>query len=254
MTRGFLGRAASATRRYRCGGESVSRTLGFREALRRGFEERGLGVIGEYKRCAPGRVLANHEPWEYARTLAPHVDAFSVLTEPFWFCGSPRLVPVFAAHLPVLAKDFVECRAQLVEAWEAGASATLLILDELGWKRLDELYDEARRVGLEALIETSGWRDAVEVAASYPEAVVGINARNLETLELSFERLVEEVRRASERLPTNTLLVAESSVDSVEKAVRLREAGANAVLIGTWFMKRPEAARELDEALRRRFG
>ncbi len=254
MTRGFLARAASMTRRYRCGEPSTPRTHGFRKALERGFEERGLGVIGEYKRCAPGRILANHEPWWYAQSLAPYIDAFSVLTEPFWFCGSPRLIPVFAAHHPVLAKDFVECEAQLVEAREAGASATLLILDQLGWERLDQLYSEAKRLGLEALIETSRWRDAVEIAASYPEAVVGINARNLETLELSFERLVEEVRRASERLPSGALLVAESSVDSVEKALKLREAGAHAVLIGTWFMRRPEAARELHEALSGRFG
>ncbi len=248
---GFLEEAAEATRRWRCtGGFAVRR--GFVEALRRGASEKGLAVIGEFKRCAPGRFVGLHDPRVYAERLAPYVDAFSVLTEPLWFCGSPELIPVFAVRRPVLAKDFVECRAQL-EAYAAkGASAALLILDELGWKRLEELYEAARSLGLEALIETSNARDAVEVARSYPEAAVGINARNLQSLELSFERLLGEVRRAAEEAPSGAVIVAESGVDSVEKALAAMEAGARAVLIGTWFMRDPSAAERLAEALKQR--
>ncbi len=244
----FLEEADRVTREWRCA-RGVLEKRGFVDALWRGWRERGLAVIGEFKRCAPGRFVGLHEPWRYAETLAPHVDAFSVLTEPFWFCGSTSLIPVFAQHRPVLAKDFTVCEKMLEEFSRAGASAALLILDQLGWKRLDQLYSTLRSLDLEALIETSGWRDAVEVAHSYPEAAVGINARDLRTLELSFARLLDEVRRAAERVE-GAMLVAESSIDSVEKAIAVREAGAKAVLIGTWFMREPGAAEKLDKELR----
>ena len=130
-----------------------------------------------------------------------------------------------------------------------GASAVLLILDELGWKRLESLYEHARSLGLDALIETSSGRDAVNIASSFPEAAVGINARNLQNLEVSFERLLSEIRYASERIPSHTILVAESSMDSVDKVIAAMKAGAHAVLIGTWFMKQPGAPRSLYTAL-----
>jgi len=170
--------------------------------------------------------------------------------EPYWFCGSPELVAFFAQHRPVLAKDFASSRAQLEQYRRAGTSAALLILDMLGWRRLDALYQEARSLGLEALIETHRAEDAVEAMNSYAEALVGINARNLETLEISYQRLLRETARAAARKPSGALLVAESSVDSVEKAVRLAEAGADALLIGTWAMKNPEEIRSLPERLR----
>ena len=245
---GFLEEASRVTRRYRCTG-GVAARRGFVEALRKGHQARGLGVIGEFKRCAPGRFIALHDPWWYAQRLAPYVDAFSVLTEPFWFCGSPELIPVFSPHRPVLGKDFVECESQVDLLASHGAAAVLLILDELGWKKLETLYEYARSLGLDALIETSSGRDAVEAASSYPDAAVGINARNLQTLELSFERLLDELRYAAERVPGSTILVAESSMDSVEKVVEAMKAGAKAVLIGTWFMKEPDAAARLHSAL-----
>lgn len=245
---GFLGEASRITRRYRCTG-GVAARRGFVEALRAGYQKRGLGVIGEFKRCAPGRFIALHDPWWYAQHLAPYIDAFSVLTEPFWFCGSPELIPVFSQHRPVLGKDFVECENQIDLLASHGAAAVLLILDELGWKRLESLYEHARGIGLDALIETSSGRDAVEVASSYPDAAVGINARNLQTLELSFEKLLAELRYAAERISSSTMLVAESSMDSVEKVLEAMKAGARAVLIGTWFMKEPGAAARLHSAL-----
>ncbi|AEM39251.1 Indole-3-glycerol-phosphate synthase [Pyrolobus fumarii 1A] len=249
----FLDRVTSATLEWRCK-TSFKPRYRFVESLWRGWRERGLAIIGEFKRCAPGRFVGLHEPWEYAKKLAPYVDAFSVLTEPFWFCGSPALIPLFAQHRPVLAKDFTVCTGMLAEFADAGASAVLLILDQLGWRRLDELYSEARSMDLDALIETSSWRDAVEVASSYPEAAVGINARNLRTLELSFEKLLDDIRKAADRIGEKTMLVAESSVDAVEKALVLKDAGAKAVLVGTWFMRDPDAARRLSEELAKRVG
>ncbi len=250
---GFLARALEAS----LAREQVLRSGAPAAPSLRGAVERAVesearpALIIEYKRCRPSGFVRHIDPWSYVDAVGGAADAWSVLVEPFWFCGSPELLPVFASTgKPVLAKDFAAGREQLRTYRRMGASAVLLILDMLGWRRLEELYEEARGLGLEALIETTDWRCAVEAMNSFPGALVGINARNLETLEVSFERLLEEVRRASAEKPSGGLLVAESSVDSVEKARRLAEAGADALLIGTWSMKNPGELRGLPAALR----
>ncbi len=250
---GFLSRALEASlERSRVLRGDAAAAPSLRGAVERVVrEEARPALIIEYKRCRPSGFVRHIDPWSYLEAVGAAADAWSVLVEPFWFCGSPELLPVFASTgRPVLAKDFVSGGEQLRMYRRMGASAVLLILDMLGWRRLGELYEEARGLGLEALIETTSWRCAVEAMNSFPGALVGINARNLETLEVSFERLLEEVRRAGGEKPSGGLLVAESSVDSVEKARRLAEAGADALLIGTWAMKAPGEVRRLPSVLR----
>jgi len=251
--RGFLARALEAsTARGEALRSGAPRAPSLRAAVEEALRsEARPALIIEYKRCRPSGFVRHIDPWSYIGAAGAAADAWSVLVEPFWFCGSPELLPVFASTgRPVLAKDFASTEEQLETYSRMGASAVLLILDMLGWRRLEALYEAARGLGLEALIETTGWRCAVEAMNSFPEALVGINARNLETLDVSFERLVEEVRRASGEKPGGSLLVAESSVDSVAKAKMLAEAGADALLIGTWAMRSPEEVRGLPAALR----
>lgn len=252
MPRGFLAEALEKARLRASLLRSPPRPPGLREALTRPlWEEKRPGVMLEYKRCSPRGFVSYMTPWEFLERLSGGADAFSVLVEPYWFCGSPELVSLIASSgKPVLAKDFTASVEQLDLYQASGASATLLILDMLGWRLLEELYEEARSRGLDVLIETTSAVDAVEVMHSYPEALVGINARNLETLEVSYERLLEEVRKAAGGKPSGALLVAESSIDTVEKAVRLAEAGADALLIGTWAMRRPGEAAMLPRLLR----
>jgi indole-3-glycerol phosphate synthase len=223
-----------------------------RGAVENAIRERGrAALILEYKRCSPRGFTAYQTPWEFLEVTLPAADAYSVLVEPYWFCGSLELIPWFARYRPVLAKDFTVSPVQLRAYQHGGAAAALLVLDVVGWKKLEELYREARALGLEALIETSNARDAVNVMHSYPEALVGINARSLETLEVSFKRLLEEVAWAAHRKPSGALLVAESGIDSTDKAVQLARAGADALLIGTWTMRDPLSVRGLPEALER---
>ncbi len=212
---------------------------GLRGALLEGRGRRGIGLIGEFKRCSPGGFIAYRDPYAYAEEIGGCVDAFSVLTEPTWFCGSPELIPVFSARRPVLFKDFVACREMVDAAALYGASAVLLILDMLGWGVLEELYEYARGLGLEALIEASCSRDAVEAANTYPEALIGLNARSLETLRVDFEAMLRELRAARSRSPTGTVLVAESGVRGPGDVARAAAAGADAVLVGTSLMRSP---------------
>ncbi|BES81179.1 indole-3-glycerol-phosphate synthase [Pyrodictium abyssi] len=251
LPRGFLAEAYRWSRKRTELLASPPRPTSLRQAVERAVgQEKRPALIIEYKRCSPRGFVAYHTPWSYLEATLPVADAYSVLVEPYWFCGSLELVAFFAQHRPVVAKDFPSSRAQLEQYQRAGASAALLILDMLGWKQLDTLYQEARSLGLEALIETHRAEDAVEAMNSYPEALVGINARNLETLEISYQRLLEETARAAARKPSSALLVAESSIDSAEKAARLAEAGADALLIGTWAMKRTGELCSLPERLK----
>ena len=207
-------------------------------------------LILEFKRCSPSGFITYVTPWHYIAQVADAADAFSVLTEPYWFCGSPELVSLFAQYRPVLSKDFIVDVQQVRELQRFGASAVLLILDLLSWEGLSKLYDEAISMGVEVLIETSNAGDAVEVMHSFRNALVGINARNLRTLEVDYRFMLREVSRASGRKPSNTLLVAESGIDSIEKAVGLVRAGADALLIGTWAMRKPEEVRQLPKLIK----
>lgn len=225
--------------------------VGLASSIRRALSEGRPGLILEFKRCRPGGFVAYVSPWDFIARLRDSVDGFSVLVEPYWFCGSLELLSFFAsAQLPVLAKDFVVSEVQ-VEAYHAsGASDVLLILDLVGWRRLEALYEFARRLGLGVLVETSSGSDAVEVMASYPDALVGINARDLVSLEASFDRLLREIGWAAERKPASSILVAESSIDSFERAVALARGGADALLIGTWAMRDPGEVARLRDLLR----
>ena len=251
ILRGFLAEACKRSQERTELLSSPPEPMSLRQAVEHTVQqEKRPALIIEYKRCSPRGFVAYYTPWSYLEATLSAADAYSVLVEPYWFCGSTELAAFFARYRPVLAKDFASSRAQLEEYRRASASAALLILDMLGWKQLDTLYQEARSLGLEVLIETNNAEDAVEVMHTYPEALVGINARNLETLEISYQRLLQEITKASSRKPTAALLVAESSIDSAERAVGLAQAGADALLIGTWAMKSPLEVRKLPERLR----
>lgn len=232
--------------------ESTLNPQSLRKALEKSLiEKKRVALILEYKRCSPRGFTAYRTPWEFLELTLDIADAYSVLVEPYWFCGSLELLAWFTRYRPVLAKDFTVSPTQLKAYRANGASAALLILDALGWKSLDSLYSEAKSMGLEVLIETSNANDALSVMHSYPEALVGINARNLRSLKTDFENHVQEVYRIASNKPSGSLLVAESGVDSVDKVVRLAKAGADALLIGTWVMVKPHELQNLGEALSR---
>ncbi|MCE4610690.1 MAG: hypothetical protein F7B17_01805 [Desulfurococcales archaeon] len=249
MTEGFLSEAlARALERGHLAAQTPN-PRGFREVLLRA---RGAGrpaLVFEFKRCSPRGFVAYMTPWEFHRIFERAADAYSVLVEPYWFCGSLELLPWFSRFKSVLAKDLTASEAQLEAYRSWGASAALLILDMLGWRRLEELYEHARSLGLDIVIEVSRGEDAVEAMNSYPESVVGVNARDLKSLKLDFEAALRELEKASAHKPQRGLLMAESGIDSPLKAVKAVKVGADALLIGTWAMKKPLEAARLREAL-----
>jgi indole-3-glycerol phosphate synthase len=189
-------------------------------------------VIAECKRRSPSRGILrpDYDAAAHARAYAAAgAAAISVLTEPTFFDGSlDDLRAVRAAvPVPVLRKDFVVDDYQLVEAAAAGADAALLIVAALDDGALRRLIERGTALGLALLVEVHDGEEARR-AADAGAAIVGVNCRNLRTLEV--DPGVHEAIAAS--LPRRTIAVAESGIRTRADLDRLTAAGYHAFLVG----------------------
>jgi indole-3-glycerol phosphate synthase len=222
---------------------------GLRAAARRGPD--GPRVIAEVKRRSPskGDIRVDLDPAALAAGYATGgAAAVSVLTEPRHFSGSQDdLLAVRAAvDLPVLRKDFVSTAYQVWEARAWGADAVLLIVAALDPPALRALLDEAALAGLDALVEVHTVAEA-EVAAAAGATLVGVNARDLATLEVDPGRFAA-VRQA---LPGGAVLVAESGIRTRADVREAAAAGADAVLVGETLVRADDPARAVGDLLGR---
>ena len=216
--------------RLRAAAAGLPAARGLEAAARRG--PHGPRVIAEVKRRSPskGDIRIDLDPAALASAYAAGgAAAVSVLTEPRHFDGSPDdlLAVRSAVGLPVLRKDFVTTGYQVWEARAWGADAVLLIVAALDQPALGELLGEAAGAGLDALVEVHTVAEAA-VAADAGATLVGVNARDLATLEVDPDRFAA-VRQA---LPSGTVLVAESGIRDAAGIRAAAEAGADAVLVG----------------------
>lgn len=192
----------------------------------------GVGVIAEVKRSSPskGQLAEIAHPAELAGEYAAGgARCVSVLTEARWFGGSLEdLVEVRAAvEIPVLRKDFVVSTYQVHEARAYGADLVLLIVAALEQKVLTGLLDRAESLGMTALVEVYT-EDEADRALHAGARVIGVNARNLRTLQV--DRSVFE--RIAPGLPNQVVKIAESGVRGPHDLIRYASAGADAVLVG----------------------
>lgn len=208
----------------------------FRGALTAGA---AVAVIAEVKKASPsaGPIAPDCEASEQAvRYQDGGAAAISVLTEPESFAGSwTDLSDVAGAvDLPVLCKDFVVEPVQLYAARGYGADAVLLMVSVLG-ERTGAFIDEARTLGLEPLVEVV---DAIELdlALRAGAELVGVNARDMRTLEVDPAAAAEIVREAAS---CGVTVVAASGVRDRRDIVRTAAAGADAVLVGETLMRSP---------------
>jgi indole-3-glycerol phosphate synthase len=172
--------------------------------------------------------------------------AISVLTEPTHFGGSlDDLVEARAAcELPLLRKDFVVDRYQLLEARAAGADAVLLIVAALGGERLAALIADASELGMDSLVEVHD-EDEVEAAVEAGAEVIGINNRDLHSLDVDLGttfRLLADV-------PAGTVVVAESGITERGHVSELEDAGVDAILVGEALMRADDPASAVRELL-----
>lgn len=210
---------------------------GFVRALRDGAAPR---VIAECKRRSPARGILRQDYWpaEHARAYAAAgAAAISVLTEPTFFDGSlAHLEEVRAAvDIPLLRKDFIVERYQILEAVASGADAILLIAGAVEPGALKRLIAEAAAAGVAALVEVHG---AVElrIATDAGAMLIGVNSRNLRTLAV--EPDVHD--QLAPLMPKGAVTVAESGLRTSGDLQRLARAGYDAFLVGERLIVQPD--------------
>ena len=192
----------------------------------------GVSLIAECKKASPskGLIVPNYDPVRLARAYEKGgARAVSVLTDTRHFQGTlEHLRDVRdAIRLPVLRKDFHFHPYQLYEARVAGADAVLLIAAVLGDNDLAELHALARRLGMAALVEVHDEADLARVLALGPE-LVGVNNRDLQTFAVD----LGVTARLRALIPPDVAVVGESGLKSPDEVAIMRDAGADAVLVG----------------------
>ena len=209
----------------------------FEAALRTG----SLAIIAECKRASPsaGRLSAETD-WSaraasYARGGAA---ALSVLTERDHFHGAPEhLAEARASGLPLLRKDFVLDESMVLESAAWGADAILLLPVALEGALLGELFGAAAELGLAVLVEVHDERELERALALAPR-LVGVNARDLTTFAVD----LATIERLLPRIPASITRIAESGLREERDLVRVREAGADAALVGEALMRASDPA------------
>ena len=207
-------------------------------------------LIMECKAASPSRgtIRSNYDPAALAAQYAPHAAAVSVLTEPDRFNGSfDDLAAVReVVDVPVLCKDFIVDEVQVLAARSLGADAVLLMLSVVPDDVYRELAELAHSLGMEVLTEVSTPQEMHRASALGAE-VIGINNRDLRTLETDLARTEEMAPLA----PAGVVLVGESGVGAAEDVRRLSGL-VDALLVGSSLSGAPdpaEAARELATAV-----
>jgi indole-3-glycerol phosphate synthase len=201
------------------------------------------------KRASPSvGEIADRDAVVQARAYADAgAAAISVLTEPRHFGGALADLQAVrsAVDLPVLRKDFLVHPSQLIEARAAGADAVLLIASAIGAGELSALLAAARDLRLGVLLETHS-DDDLELALASDAEVVGVNARDLETLEVD----AVAARARLGRIPGDRVAVLESGIATREDVRAAVDAGASAILVGEALMRAADPAAALRALLR----
>lgn len=223
--------------------EEMPQRPSFKEYLQQHPDE--MQVIGEVKRASPSKgdinlevdILQQAKMYEEAG-----VAAISVLTDPVFFKGSIEDLRQIAqvVQVPLLCKDFIIDEKQLIRAKNSGASIVLLIVADLTEARLKELYTKALELNLEVLVETHN-EEELNIAMQLPEAIIGVNNRNLKTFEVSLntsEKLA--------KLLDDHLFVSESGFKEAADVTRVAP-NYQAVLVGETLMRAEDPGKKVQE-------
>ena len=166
----------------------------------------------------------------------------SVITEPFFFFGNYEVFEAISSsvNLPVLFKDFVVSEKQIDTAYSLGADAVLLIVRILKEDELCRLYERIKSYRMRPVVEVFDKND-LEVAKTCDPEIIGVNARDLFSLDVSIDRVVALIKE----LPDKAIKLAESGIKERSDIIKLKEAGADAFLIGSSLMKDPNKIKDL---------
>lgn len=199
-----------------------------------------VNLIAEVKRASPsaGLIREDFDPVKIAACYQEGgASCVSVLTDEPFFQGSLDYLRQVRAvvDLPLLRKDFIVDRYQLLQARDAGADCVLLIAECLSASQLKELHDQAAELGLQTLIELFDPENLEAVLATSTK-LVGINNRDLRT----FHTTLDVTLNLCPKIPSDRLIVGESGIKTHDDLVRLQAGGVKAVLVGESLMRQPD--------------
>lgn len=224
--------------------KSAPERASFFNALKEASKDR-IAIIAELKKASPslGEIRKNFDVKNLAKSLSKNgASALSVLTEEDFFQGSTENLKIAssATNKPLLCKDFIFSKYQILEAKANGASAVLLIVAMLKADLLKELFDFAHSQNLDVLLETHT-QEELDFANSLNAKIIGVNSRNLKTLKIDlsiFESLISKIKDTS-------IAVAESGILDSKYLKEAYHQGAKAALIGTALMSKQNPETEL---------
>ena len=212
---------------------------------------RDIGVIAEVKKASPSKgMFKEHIDPAYIakRYEASGADAVSVLTDRVFFKGDREYVKTIkqAVKIPVLRKDFIIDERQIKESALIGADAILLIAAALSPKRLFALYNQAKEMGLECLVEVHNRDELERLLDVFQPDILGINNRNLET----FKTTIDITMNLIPYMPEGCVIVSESGYREKSDIDRIRGNKVNGILVGEALM----TARTPEEGFMTLFG
>ena len=204
-------------------------------------------IIAEVKKASPskGIIREDFDPMQIAVAYEQGgADALSILTEPHWFKGDVEYLGMVRRYvsIPLLRKDFIIDKYQILEALVYGADYILLIAKALSRKELRELLEYAHHLGLEVLVEIHDKADLIKAIFAGAN-IIGINHRNLETFEMDMQLS----HKLIPLIPNSKIIVAESGIKDHETLIELNKAGADAFLVGEHFMRQDDITQAIKE-------
>jgi indole-3-glycerol phosphate synthase len=190
-----------------------------------------VNIIAELKRRSPSAGFIAEIDTDRIRIYSRYAKAISVLADTTYFGGSPEFVEEVAmqTHLPIFYKDFIIHPLQIDQAYASGADIVLLIVRILARDELISLHCHAQDMGLACLVELHA-RDELERLSDLDAEMVGVNARELDTLQIDLDRASEMLSKVHA-----PMRIAESGIKSRKDVERFK--AANGFLIGETLMR-----------------
>lgn len=212
-------------------------TRGFRSALTSAVARSNVAIVAELKKASPskGLIRKNFIPAELASDYkSGGATCLSVLTDVDFFQGSDNYLMEArdSTTLPVLRKDFILDPYQVIESRSIGADCILLIMASIGDDQSQELMACAKELDMDVLVEIHDEKELERALKISGEFLVGINNRNLRTLEVN----LQNTERLAPQVPSNYQIISESGISSPDDIKRIQDCGVNRFLVGETLM------------------
>ncbi|MFZ3138653.1 MAG: indole-3-glycerol phosphate synthase TrpC [Thermodesulfovibrionales bacterium] len=227
--------------------KDIGKTRDFQKAIKRDSDN--IKLIAEIKKASPSKGIIR-KSFDHLSIAGIYerkaVHAVSVLTEEDFFMGSLAFLSDVKKVLtkPLLRKDFIFDEYQIYESRANQADAILLIAAILDRNQAAEYLHLSKELSLSVLFEVHNFEE-LEMALFIKCDIIGINNRDLKTLKVDIQTTFDIKRE----IPSDKIVISESGIKTIEDVNKLREAGIDAMLIGTSFMEANDIGKKIDELM-----